>query len=91
MAVMRTFIVGAVLAACLAGPAVAQLNKQPAPNPLADDDKQKKKDAEQIDREYKATLRRVDKGGTPTVAPTDPWSNMRGTDGAKTNDSKSKR
>jgi hypothetical protein len=83
MAVMRTIVVGAVLAGCLAGPAYAQ--KAGDETPLQLEEKQKQRDATSIDQQYKSTLQRTRNGGT-TAAPTadDPWSNMRGGNDPKT-------
>jgi hypothetical protein len=74
MAIMRSFIISAVVAGCLAGPAYAEEK-----TPKQIEAEQKKKDAEEIDRQYKATLERVKKNtNTPENRPTDPWQNMRG-------------
>jgi hypothetical protein len=45
------------------------------------EDKQKIKDAEAIDKQYKSTLRSTDPAATPVHV--DPWQNMRGTDDSK--------
>ena len=45
---------------------------------------QKKKDAEAIDKQYKATLDRIKRNETQTeIRANDPWSNMRGHDDSK--------
>lgn len=80
MRVLRALVVGAVITGCLAGPVHAQ--KQ-APNPLKVEEDQRRKDDEAIDRQYKSTLQRTQRGTTETRA-ADPWSNMRGTDDSKT-------
>jgi hypothetical protein len=80
MAIMRSLIVGAVIAGCLAGPAYAQKDK---PNPLKIDEDLRRKDDEAIDKQYKSTLERTRKDTIETRA-TDPWSNMRGSDDSKT-------
>lgn len=84
MAVMRTIIAGAVLAGCFAGPAFAQ--KAPDQTPMQMEEKQKQRDAAEIDRQYKSTLRRTRSGGGSTAATPaadDPWSNMRGSGDSK--------
>jgi hypothetical protein len=51
--------------------------------PRASDDGQKAKDAETVDKQYKATLERTRKD--PVVIPAkDPWQNLRGSDDSKT-------
>ena len=45
------------------------------------EDDQKKKDAEDVDRQYKRTLDKTQINTTATRI--DPWSNMRGTDDSK--------
>ena len=76
-------IVGAVLAGCLAGPAYAQ--KAPDETPMQADEKQKARDADSIDRQYKSTLQRTRNGGSTAATPPadDPWSNMRGSSDSK--------
>lgn len=83
MAVMRTIIAGAVLAGCLAGPAFAQ--KAPDQTPMQIEEKQKQRDAAEIDQQYKSTLKRTRSGGGTAAAPAadDPWSNMRGSGDSK--------
>jgi hypothetical protein len=81
IAFLRALFVGAMMAACLAGPAFAQ-NKQHN-LPTATEDPQKKKDAEAIDKQYKATLERTRKTKTETTA-ADPWQNLRDNDDSKT-------
>ncbi len=85
MAVMRTMIVGAVLAGCLAGPAFAQ--KAADPTPMQIEEKQRQREADSIDQQYKSTLQRTrSSGGTTAAKPAadDPWSNMRGSSDSKT-------
>jgi hypothetical protein len=83
MAVMRTMIVGAVLAGSLAGLAHAQ--KAPDATPMQMEDQQKRRDADSIDRQYKSTLQRTRSGGSTAATPAvdDPWSNMRGSSDSK--------
>ena len=78
---MARYIVAIVMLAVIAGPALAQQKRAPPPNPLAEEDKQKIKDAEAIDKQYKSTLRSTDPAATPVRV--DPWQNMRGTDDSK--------
>ena len=78
---MARYIVAIVMLAVIAGPALAQQKRAPPPNPLAEEDKQKIKDAEAIDKQYKSTLRRTDPAATS--ARVDPWQNMRGADDSK--------
>jgi hypothetical protein len=82
MAVLRALVFGAVMAGCLASSVYAQ-DKKEDPNPLKADEEQRRKDGEAIDKQYKATLQRTRKDATETHA-SDPWSNMRGGDDAKT-------
>jgi hypothetical protein len=78
---MVRFIVAIVMLAVIAGPALAQQRRAPPPNPLAEEDKQKIKDAEAIDKQYKSTLRKTDPAATSVRV--DPWQNMRGADDSK--------
>ena len=76
---MKRLIVATVALAFLTGPVFAQASKDD--DPIIMDQKQKKKDAEEIDKRYKSTL---DKTRQETTAvKTDPWSNMRGADDSK--------
>jgi hypothetical protein len=79
MAVLRALIAGALMAGCIAGP----VNAQGGPNPLKIEKDERRKDGEEIDRQYKSTLQRTRKDATETRA-TDPWQSMRGTDDSKT-------
>jgi hypothetical protein len=78
---MARYIVAIVMLAVVAGPTLAQERKAPPANPLAVEDKQKIKDAEAIDKQYKSTLGSTDPAATPVRV--DPWQNMRGTDDSK--------
>jgi hypothetical protein len=80
--ILRALIVGAVMAGCLAGPVYAQQKKAPG-IPKASEDRQKEKDAEAVDKQYKATLERTRKNPVPASA-ADPWQNLRGGDDSKT-------
>ena len=79
---MAKIIVAIMLMAVVAvtaGPAFAQ--KKQDDSPLAVEAREKKKAAEAVDQQYKATLKRIGKDDAPTRV--DPWQNMRGTDASK--------
>ena len=63
----------------IAAPAFAQASRDD--DPIIMDQARKKKEAEEIDRRYRATLKNTDKAATPVH--NDPWQNMRGVDDAK--------
>lgn len=69
------------MAASLIG-AVYAADEPEEKNPLRKELMQRRKDDEAVDRQYKATMQRTHKDAV--VAPSDPWSNMRGTDNSKT-------
>jgi hypothetical protein len=69
----------------LTGPVFAQASRDD--DPVVMQDKQRSKDAEDVDKQYKRTLDKTRKA-TEATSRTDPWSNMRGTG---TDDSKTKR
>jgi len=76
---MKRLIFATVALATLTGPVFAQSANED--DPIIMEQKQKKRDAEALDRQYKSTL---DKTRQETTAPrTDPWSNMRGADDSK--------
>jgi hypothetical protein len=77
---MKRLIAATVALGVLTGPVVAQPAKED--DPIIMDQKQKKKDAEALDRQYKTTLEKTRKETTEPKS--DPWSNMRGTDDSKT-------
>ncbi len=79
MAIMRSLIVAAVMAGCLAGPAYAQ--KKQDDSPAAIEQAEKKKAADKIDQQYRAAIERTRKDASETRA--DPWQNMRGADESK--------
>jgi hypothetical protein len=81
VAVART-IVALLLLVAIAGPVFAQEARDD--EPLIVEQKEKKKEAEAIEKQYKSTLKNTDRPTTPVRS--DPWQNMRGAD-----DSKSKR
>jgi hypothetical protein len=78
-AVART-IVALVLLAAIAGPVFAE--EAPPDDPAVQDRIQKKKEAEALDKQYKATLKNTDQTTTPVRS--DPWQNMRGAADSKT-------
>ena len=77
MAILRAFILGAVIAACFAAPVYAQ--RKGAPIARTVEDRDKEKNAEAVDRQYKATLERTRKDPAQ-AAPKDPWATLRGDD-----------
>ena len=78
---MKRLIAATVVLAALTGVVFAQEPKED--EPLVLEQKQKKKDAEAIDRQYKSTLDKTNRNAVET-RPADPWQNMRGTDDSKT-------
>ena len=77
---MKRLIAATLGLAVLVAPAFAQPSRDD--DPVIIQDKNKKRDAEAIDRQYKSTL---DNTRTGNKAPrTDPWSNMRGAADPKT-------
>jgi Ni/Co efflux regulator RcnB len=75
---MKKIVIALAALAVLAAPAVAQRRGggAAAQQPSAEDIS-KKQQAEALDQQYKATLKRMNKDGA--TARTDPWSNMRDT------------
>jgi hypothetical protein len=71
---MKTFTTTAVMLALLTVPAYSQ-GKGSAPDPKAEAEKiEQKKRAQEIERDYKASLKRT----TPqSAAPSDPWRDLR--------------
>lgn len=84
MAIKRSFIIGALMALPLAGPAYPQAESRTPKSPMQIEADEKKKDALAIDKQYKGTLDRTRTPGTAAQSPADPWQNMRGADEAKT-------
>ncbi len=79
---MRKLTISAIVLALLAGPALAQQPRQQQGNPSQQaEEEAKSKNADAIDRQYKATLDRTRKDVAPVR--TDPWSNMRSADDGK--------
>ncbi len=77
---MKRLIAATVALAVLTGPVIAQQPK--SDDPIALEQEQKKKDAADVDRQYKSTLEKT-RQETKEIR-TDPWSNMRGSDDSKT-------
>jgi hypothetical protein len=69
----------AIAFAVLTGPAFAQQKQE---DPMKMIDEQKKKDAQELDKQYQETMRKTN-GGTAVPAKVDPWSNLRGTTDSK--------
>jgi hypothetical protein len=85
MRVIKTIIVGALMAGCLTGPVYAQMSPDKDGDSLLQlEEKQKQREAASVDRQYKSTLQRTRSGGTAATPADDPWSNMRGTSDTKT-------
>jgi hypothetical protein len=74
MAILRAFILGAVIAGCLGGAAYAQ--RKNAATPTGKEDPDIARNAEAVDNAYKATLERTRKDDVQ-AAPKDPWANLR--------------
>ena len=79
---MKRLSIGAILLAMLAGPALAQQPSMDSKDPAILEREQKRKDSEEVDKRYKATMERTRQNTTAPRA--DPWSNMRGADDSKT-------
>lgn len=80
---MARYIVALVLLAIFAGPVFAQQKKEKEDTPLVAEEKLKKKEAEKIDKQYDAMMRK-NKDLTAAPVRSDPWQNMRGADDSKT-------
>lgn len=79
---MKKLIVATVgVAFLIAASGMAFAQQDQDDDPIVAEQKQKKKDAEEVDKRYKSTLEKT-RSGTP-AAPLDPWSNMRGSDNSK--------
>jgi Ni/Co efflux regulator RcnB len=79
---MKRLGIGAILLAMLAGPTFAQQPSMDSKDPAIAEREQQKKDREEVDKRYKATMEKTRQETTTTR--TDPWSNMRGADDSKT-------
>ncbi|HEY6381731.1 MAG TPA: hypothetical protein VIY07_07985, partial [Pseudolabrys sp.] len=72
---MRKLLASAVILAILSSPAFAQLQPKKEDDPLVILEKEKQKQAEALDKQYKRMMDRSRKDAeTPK---SDPWSNMR--------------
>lgn len=78
---MARYIVAIVLLAIIAGPVLAQQKPPADKNPLVEEYARKKKEAEEVEKQYNATRKDSDQAATPTRV--DPWQNMRGADDSK--------
>ena len=78
---MARYIVAVVLLAIIAGPVLAQQKSPADKNPLVEEYARKKKEAEEVEKQYNATRKDSDQAATPTRV--DPWQNMRGADDSK--------
>ncbi len=78
---MKRLIAATVVLASLTGDAFAQ-RTQKDDDPAVMEHRQKKKDAEAIDRQYESALDKTRKEATEVRI--DPWSNMRGPGDSKT-------
>jgi hypothetical protein len=71
---MRRLVIGLVALAILALPAHAQRHGQAGPTP---EEIEKKREAADLDRQYKAALQRSQAETKTTSGRKDPWANMR--------------
>lgn len=79
---MKRLTLSAILLAMLAGQAYAQQPSMADKDPIVLERERMKKDALDVDKQYKSTLEKTNQG-TPQVR-SDPWSTMRGSDDSKT-------
>ena len=71
---MKRLIVATLLLVPMTAPAFAQASRDD--DPIIMQDKNRKKEAEEVDKQYTRTLDKTSKPTTGVRA--DPWSNMRG-------------
>jgi hypothetical protein len=71
---MRKLLFSAVALSILTTPSLAQKKDD---EPLVILDREKKQQAEQVDRQYKRTLEQTRKDGNAAATANDPWANMR--------------
>ena len=71
---MRKLLFAAVALSILTTPSLAQKKDD---EPLAILDREKKQQADQVDRQYKRTLEQTRKDGNAANSANDPWANMR--------------
>jgi hypothetical protein len=76
---MRKFLASVVALAILSGPALAQARDD---DPIVIQERDKQKQAESLDRQYKRTLDQTRKGNDAPVR-SDPWAKMRGQNDSK--------
>ena len=76
---MKKIAIGLVVLGVLAGPVLAQKGGAQQPSP---EEMRQKRDAAELDLQYKETLKRSNSGATMPVR-VDPWANMRGTNEPK--------
>jgi hypothetical protein len=79
---MKTFVAAAVTMAMLAGSAHAQKDKMDRQDPLTLKYEKERKDREDTEKEYDATMRRTRSQGSAPKA--DPWAGVRPADNAST-------
>jgi hypothetical protein len=79
---MKRLTLSAILLAMLAGQAYAQQPSMEDKDPIILEQERKKKDAIDVDKQYKSTLEKTNQGIAPVR--NDPWSSMRGADDSKT-------
>lgn len=78
----RLFAIASAVAA-LSGPAYAQMHGENPKTPLQVEEEQRKKEAEKVDQEYRAAMKKAQSGPTEKAV-VDPWQNMRTVDDSKT-------
>jgi hypothetical protein len=71
---MKKLFFGAIALVVLAAPASAQKKDD---EPLQILEREKKQQAEQVDRQYQRAMERSRKGADTAATRTDPWANMR--------------
>ena len=71
---MKKLLFSAVALAILAAPAFAQKRDE---EPMQILEREKKQQAEQVDRQYQRAMERSRKGADTAATRTDPWANMR--------------
>ena len=78
---MKKIAISLVVLAGFALPAHAQIWGDS--NPYVQEEKAKKRDAEEADRQYKKVLQFERKGAKSTAAANDPWADVRGAEQPK--------
>jgi hypothetical protein len=73
---MKKLLFGAIALVVLAAPAFAQKGSKDS-EPLMILEREKQKQAEQVDQQYQRAMERSRKGGDTAAARSDPWANMR--------------